>query len=353
MSVPDININHRNQKGETALWIACENDKNEVVGLLLDAGADPNKAKRGNFTPLYTACERQNADIVRLLLDASADPDEANDSGFTPLMMACTKKAPRIVRLLLDANADVNKIGDLGKMALSYAAECNDMDSLNALLEVMTPISINHKSSSGRTALYVACFNGYDSIVRKLLETGANPNLREIHGETPLYAALLKEKNSTRYPDLFARFANIVDMLIDDARSVELTLFCVCRYDFTAFLLRRLMEVPGINLNARDHTGLTPLMVATLNHNLRIVEVLMTDRRVEYHSTASFTALQLANALHNEALETSIRHRTRARQIEDRRRLALTLSRSNIPKDIIRYRMGPFLHHDKHSKLKF
>ena len=38
----EIDINHRDDEGQTALYTACEEGKTEIVKMLLDSNADPN-----------------------------------------------------------------------------------------------------------------------------------------------------------------------------------------------------------------------------------------------------------------------------------------------------------------------
>jgi len=49
-----------------ALYIACENNSEKIVKLLLDKGADPNKCEK---PCLDVACQNRNAEIVKLLLE--------------------------------------------------------------------------------------------------------------------------------------------------------------------------------------------------------------------------------------------------------------------------------------------
>ena len=40
-------------------------------------------------------------------------------------------------------------------------------------------VDINHQDKDGRTALYIAAFNGHLDMIRLLLDAGANPNLAD------------------------------------------------------------------------------------------------------------------------------------------------------------------------------
>ncbi len=74
-----IDVNTRNELGETALDMAARNGKLEAVELLLDAGADPTAlSKRNGETPLHTAVYNRHIDVVRLLLSRGVSPNARN-----------------------------------------------------------------------------------------------------------------------------------------------------------------------------------------------------------------------------------------------------------------------------------
>ena len=72
------------------LWIACQNGHVDVARLLLDKGADVNRANKNGWTPLSIACSKGHVDAVRLLLDKKgAEVDRAGEDDKTPLWIAC------------------------------------------------------------------------------------------------------------------------------------------------------------------------------------------------------------------------------------------------------------------------
>ena len=72
--------------------------------------------------------------------------------------------------------------------ALRRAAEIGDVPELQALLD--KKFAINARDESGRTALMLATLNGQGDAVDVLLSHGADPNVADAHGTTPLQAAL-------------------------------------------------------------------------------------------------------------------------------------------------------------------
>jgi len=72
----------------------------DVIALLLDAGADPNKPTGTGRISLNIAMRSGQGDAVRLLLEAGADPEQADTDGKTPLMVGRAGKYPGLVAIL-------------------------------------------------------------------------------------------------------------------------------------------------------------------------------------------------------------------------------------------------------------
>lgn len=76
------------QSGRSVLHHAAAAGQTEIVGLLLEAGADPGVPDATGDTALAAAARGGHADLVEILLDAGAAADFADASGRTPLMFA-------------------------------------------------------------------------------------------------------------------------------------------------------------------------------------------------------------------------------------------------------------------------
>ncbi len=95
----------------------------EMVELLLANGANINA---GGWTALHSALDDERFDIVELLLDKGADVNIEDDSGYAPLHIAASyaaKHNPKVVELLISKGADINAKDNDGKTALAYAVE--------------------------------------------------------------------------------------------------------------------------------------------------------------------------------------------------------------------------------------
>ena len=82
----------KDKQGFTALHFACQENRLDVAGLLLEAGAPVDPVDQWGNTPLWRAVFNANGDarVVRRLVLAGADPDKANAAGKTPRELAAT-----------------------------------------------------------------------------------------------------------------------------------------------------------------------------------------------------------------------------------------------------------------------
>jgi hypothetical protein len=71
-----------------------------------------------------------------------------------------------------------------------HAAESGDVESLSKLLALGVHVDVEEMSGSRRTALQVAATKGHESVVRLLLNAGADRDHRDANGVTPVVAAL-------------------------------------------------------------------------------------------------------------------------------------------------------------------
>lgn len=132
---------------QTPLFYASTNGRKDVAihKLLLNAGAEPNKADDFGQTPLDRAAFWGNKDVVHLLLYVGADPNKANIFGETPLEQASIGGKPDVVKLLLDAGADPNKANNDERTPLYWASTYGHKEVVEMLLNRGADIKIASK----------------------------------------------------------------------------------------------------------------------------------------------------------------------------------------------------------------
>ncbi len=185
----------------------------QMVRVLLDSGATINigDENQGGITPLIIACQSSNIDIIRLLLDSGADINMDCESGFTPLSNACEYEHVDVVRLLIDLGADVNLPSLEGSNPLSISIECENIELVKILLDAHT-ININSLEDLEEPHLIKAVLTGSYEIIEMLISAGADINIVNEMGETPLMTAI-QDRNLLVTKLLLIRGANIPNNL--------------------------------------------------------------------------------------------------------------------------------------------
>lgn len=214
--------NVANRYGLTPLALAARTGDAESLKTLLAGGADlkaADAALRDGQTALMLAARTGRADAVTLLLEAGANPNASETrTGTTALMWAAVDNQADAVAALIRGGAQVNArslvtsfphtppgvIGDAleegnsyvgqtvlprgGWTALMYAARQGSSAAITALADAAA--DLNLADPDGTTALGFAVMNAHLDAAELLLTRGANPNIGDRTGMTPLYAAV-------------------------------------------------------------------------------------------------------------------------------------------------------------------
>jgi hypothetical protein len=212
--------------GRTALYVATdmssfrgrqphptassETSATDLVRLLLEAGVNPNPqlnmhrpSRGGNIgrfadellntgtTPLLRAAIGGDIDAARLLLEHGALVDLPSVHGITPLMAAAGHASGRFGEQRPNADQAEARAIELIDLFLAAGADINakitDDSSRTANVGRQPNAVTEHK---GQTALYGAAKNGWANVVEHLLAKGADPNISDALGRTPVDAAL-------------------------------------------------------------------------------------------------------------------------------------------------------------------
>ena len=185
----DVNATSKQKK--TALMCACEKGNVDMinVGLLLNAGANPNIADANGSTFLHYAARNDSCtEVVQAIISHGADVHATDKNNVTALMIACGKGNKDAINALLNSGADPNIADDNGFTCLSFAVYSGCSEGVLKTI-IDHGVDVNATSKQKKTALTWACEKGNVNTINVLLNAGANPSIADVEGDTCLHHA--------------------------------------------------------------------------------------------------------------------------------------------------------------------
>lgn len=250
----------------------------------------------------FKAIKKEDEQAIIDCIAAGADPNSRKDNGRCPIHTAAYSYNDAIIRLLLEAGADPNARMNHGITALHILAKAGVMGS--TLSDFLAKgADINVRDDSGRTPLYAACQAGYILAVFDLLEAGADIGIADNDGLLPSQAACMEDyaawlnvgrhkstsenlsRPGLRYPlHAYAlmrpdteRLRRYLSSGADPNEKLNgatpLHVLAKAYYPIEDSL-RMLLEF-GASLEATDDDGNTPLHMAAMRDNLENVQCLL------------------------------------------------------------------------------
>jgi ankyrin repeat protein len=176
---------------KTPLLYAARDGSPEIARMLIDAGAAIEQPDANGTTPLLAAIINDNMQTARVLVEAGANVNAVDWYGQTPLWAAVDvrnldvpgptrengvnrERVLELIELLLERGADVNA------RTQEYPPERRWITTLGSLAWV---------DVTGQTPFFRAAYAGDLTVMRLLLEHGADPNIDTFTGTSPLMAA--------------------------------------------------------------------------------------------------------------------------------------------------------------------
>jgi uncharacterized protein len=179
---------------KTPLIYAAREGRVEEAKMLIAAGAKLETADANQIGPLLTAIINNKLDVARYLVEAGANVNAVDWYGQTPLWAAVDirnlevngpngpgvdngvdrPKALELIKFLIEKGANVNA------RVKEYPPEKRFITGLGSLAWV---------DITGQTPFFRAALAGDVTVMKLLLEHGADPKISAFEGTTPLMAA--------------------------------------------------------------------------------------------------------------------------------------------------------------------
>lgn len=189
-------INMTNAMGEYPLHQAVINNDTQSIKQILSQKTLIDERDETGSTALMVATRANNVHAAHMLIEAGADVNAKDNIQDSPYLYAGAQGYLKILRMTLMHGADLKSINRYGGTALIPAAERGHVETVRTL--IATGVDVNHVNNLGWTALLEAIILGngepkYQHVVELLLKAGADPNLADKDGITPLQHARSRE----------------------------------------------------------------------------------------------------------------------------------------------------------------
>lgn len=250
------NPNSKMITGMTPFHYACMSGDKKLVELFLKNSANPNIQNNKGLTPLHCVCELDPEKcvlkndtfatweedilaIICLLVDSGAELERADDNGRTPLYWACFHQHESRARLLLELGALLvdNKHGDSALEWVCYKGNCQI-----AQLLLQKSANFAKRNRYGETLLHLAAENNPE-LVEVLLEKGVDPTIADLKGNSPMHKACTVMNYSMKKITL-NQFIKIINLFINFIEKKHGT--------------KTVFEM----ITAKNSDGFTPMMIA-------------------------------------------------------------------------------------------
>ncbi|KAF7232728.1 hypothetical protein EG68_09224 [Paragonimus skrjabini miyazakii] len=320
---------------EDSIVLAARKGEYDKVKNLLEFGVDVDQLDEDGWSALRTASWRGHVEIVDLLLRYGAQVNLSGPDGRSALRAAAWAGHEGIVRQLLCAGANVDIQDAEGRTPLIAAAYMGHVGVVELLAHAGA--DLNHADEDGRTALHVAAFcvrpsETHHEVVSCLLDCGANPNVFDTEGISPLLGAArvgsqavcelcLEADTDVNQTDKCGNTALMLAVLGGHLDVVRLLLFWGAAVDVMDAAGRSLLSLAaaighgpivqlllarGLDEAHRDHAGCIPLHLAAAGpSSAAVAAVVNSDQNVTVHQYCEVVRILLDSGAHLEETDNS------------------------------------------------
>lgn len=164
------------------LFNGIEKNDRYQVRKALEFGANINERNSNYLTPLHLASSKGNVEIAHLLITMGADVnvETYHNGGLTALDFALSNANERLVEILIDKTSNVNSA------LLFYMSNSYRINLKIVRLLIEKGADVNVMDTNGWTPLHWALKRGYDMGVKLLLSNNANVYIKNKMGMTAL-----------------------------------------------------------------------------------------------------------------------------------------------------------------------
>lgn len=174
----------------SVLTLAAQAGHDDTVRRLVRAHCKVGVRTRAGGTALHYAARQGHDDCVAGLLERDAPLDLQDSAGDTPLIAAAKNchRSLGVIRRLVNAKCDLNRQDKNQRCALHYASH----KAMGAQLLLDAGADPDIRDADGNTPLILAAAEGFDAVVKCLVERDCDCDVANNFGKTALHLLAMK-----------------------------------------------------------------------------------------------------------------------------------------------------------------
>ncbi|XP_051838651.1 fibronectin type 3 and ankyrin repeat domains protein 1 isoform X2 [Antechinus flavipes] len=205
-----VKVDVPNKLGFTALMVAAQKGYLRLVKILITNGTDVNLKNGSGKDSLMLACYAGHLDVVKYLREHGASWEARDLGGCTALHWAADGGHADIIEWMIKdgCKIDVLDTGSGWTPLMRVSAVSGNKEVASLLIDAGADVNV--KDKDGKTPLMVAVLNNHEELVQLLLEKGADPSVTNEFGKGVLEMARVFDRQ------------NVITLLEDQKRNLSL-----------------------------------------------------------------------------------------------------------------------------------
>ena len=268
-------VDTKDARGRIPLHIATLYGRHNLINFLAPHPEYFLVKDSSGCTPLYYACKDGNYRCIHIYQQIADDVileqciQVANNDGITPLTVKDAKGRTILHHALLEGD------GNLACKLLRAGADPTVKDHLGS-----TPLTLRlkseNKSIKNRTLLHhLCCEEGNFEVMVELLQAGADANLKDGNGYTPLMLALryINDNCASRILHAFCDFQHEISNCVNSS-SLHISILHIAA-EYNKAKCVELLIAKGADLLVKNSNGKNPLHIACMKGHSNLVAYLL------------------------------------------------------------------------------
>lgn len=264
----DVNTLPFDDEKYNLLVTAISENHPDSVTMLIAAGVNKNVVNHLGKSVLMVAAERGNPAIVELFIKNSFDLNLKDENGYTALIYAIKNGNEEVKLMLIEAGAHTPYQLGLSAIALYDAIKQNDKKIITEIIASGFDVNELPFNDVNYNLLITALRGNRSGSVAVLIAAGADVNVQDANGSTPLFEAVMR--NDVECATIILESDAKIDHMNNEG---DTALLMACSKGYVDIVKLCLKARANIRICDKDEN--TPLLKAAAGCHTEIVALLL------------------------------------------------------------------------------